>query len=70
MYRNFSRHLATGEHRQVYCQWLLGCAIVYGLPLLCLAAVAIFTGSINVPHRNAEQASIASAVGHSSVLSP
>ena len=70
MYRNYPRYLATEKDRQVYWQWLLGCAIVYGLPLLYLAAIAMFTGSTNAPHRNAEQVSIAGTVGHSSVLKP
>lgn len=69
MYRNFPRYVATKEDRRVYRQWLLCCAIVYGLPLLYLTLLAMFTGT-NAQHRNAEQASIASTVGHRSVRHP
>ena len=62
MYRNHARYLATEQDRQTYRRGLLACAIVYGLPLLYLVGLAMLTGSSDVPHRDAAQASLASAL--------
>jgi hypothetical protein len=69
MYRDFSQYIATDRDRRVFRQWLLGCAIVYGLPLLYLVGMAAFTHSSDVSQRGADPASIASA-SHRPALTP
>jgi NO-binding membrane sensor protein with MHYT domain len=70
MHRDFSRYIANDKDRRAFRYWVLGCAIVYGLPLLHFVGVLAFTHHASVSHRGAEPASIARAADPGPALTP
>ena len=70
MRRDFRHYIATDKDRRTFRYWLLGCAIVYGLPLLCLVGIAVFTHDVDASRRGAEPMSIARAAGPRPALIP
>jgi hypothetical protein len=70
MYRDFKRYVANDKDRRTLRYWILGCAIIYGLPLLHFVGVLAFAHHANVSLRAAEPASMARAAGPRSTLTP
>jgi NO-binding membrane sensor protein with MHYT domain len=70
MYRDFKRYIATEKDRRAFRYWMLGCTIVYGLPLLHFVGVLAFTHYASVSHRGAGPASIALTVDPRPAITP